>query len=105
MRVVPFKVTQIARETRELPSWGSNTEIHTTEPLVPEPSAFEIKLVIEKIKSHKLPDTEQIPAELIKAGDSWGNLRERDHLGDPGVDGRIILRLIFRKWDVGVWTG
>jgi len=33
------------------------------------------------------------------------NLRERDHLGDPGVDGRIILRLIFRKWDVGVWTG
>ena len=23
----------------------------------------------------------------------------------PGVDGRIILRWIFRKWDVGVWTG
>jgi len=33
------------------------------------------------------------------------NLRERDHLGDPGVDGRIILTWIFRKWDVGVWTG
>jgi hypothetical protein len=31
-------------------------------------------------------------------------LRERDHLGDPGVDGRIILRWIFRKWDVGIWT-
>jgi hypothetical protein len=26
-------------------------------------------------------------------------------LVDPGVDGRIILRRIFRKWDVGVWTG
>jgi len=35
----------------------------------------------------------------------WGNLRERDHSGDPGVDGSIILRWIFRKWDVGVWTG
>jgi len=35
----------------------------------------------------------------------WGNLRERDYLGDPGVGGRIILRWIFRKWDVGVWTG
>jgi hypothetical protein len=34
-----------------------------------------------------------------------GNLKERDHLGGPGVDGRIILRWIFRKWDVGVWIG
>jgi hypothetical protein len=35
----------------------------------------------------------------------WGNPRERDHWVDPGVDGRIILGWIFRKWDVGVWTG
>ena len=34
-----------------------------------------------------------------------GNLRERNHLENPGIDGRIILRGIFRKWDVGVWTG
>ena len=32
----------------------------------------------------------------------WGNLRERDHWGDPDADGRIILRWIFRKWE-GVW--
>jgi hypothetical protein len=35
----------------------------------------------------------------------WENLRERDRWGDPGVDGRIILRSIFRKWDVEIWTG
>jgi len=34
-------------------------------------------------------------------GPWWGNLRERDHLEDPDVDGRIKLRWIFRKWDVG----
>jgi len=31
----------------------------------------------------------------------WRNLKERDHLGDPGIDERIILTWIFRKWDVG----
>jgi len=31
----------------------------------------------------------------------WGNLWERDHLEEPGVDWRIILRWIFTKWDVG----
>ena len=34
-----------------------------------------------------------------------GNMRERDHLGDPDVDGRIILGWSFRKWDVEIWTG
>jgi hypothetical protein len=33
------------------------------------------------------------------------NLRERGHWGDPGVDGRIILRWIFRKWNIVVWIG
>jgi hypothetical protein len=31
-------------------------------------------------------------------------MSKRDHWGDPGVDGRIILRWILMKWDVGVWT-
>ena len=31
----------------------------------------------------------------------WGNPKERHHWGDPDVDGRIILRWIFRKWDGG----
>jgi len=43
-------------------------ELDTAEPLVPEPSAFEIELPIEKLISHKSPGINQIPAELIKAG-------------------------------------
>jgi len=35
----------------------------------------------------------------------WGNRRERDHWGDLGVDGWIILGWISRRWDVGMWTG
>jgi hypothetical protein len=35
----------------------------------------------------------------------WGTLRERDHLGDPGLDGTLIFIWMFRKWDVEVWIG
>jgi hypothetical protein len=40
--------------------------------------------------------------ERCFSGFGWGNLRETDHLGDPGVDGRIILRWLFRKWEGGM---
>ena len=43
-------------------------EIHTAEPLVPEPSAGEVELAIDKLKRHKSPGIDEIPAELIKAG-------------------------------------
>ena len=38
-------------------------------------------------------------------GSWWGNRRERDHWGDLGVNGWIILGWIFRRWGVGIWTG
>ena len=34
-----------------------------------------------------------------------GNLRKTDHWGDPAIDGKIILRSIFSKLDVGLWIG
>jgi len=43
-------------------------EIHTAEPLVHEPSASKVEQAIDKLKSHKSPGIDQIPAELIKAG-------------------------------------
>jgi hypothetical protein len=34
----------------------------------------------------------------VKTGFGWGNLWEENHMEDPGVDGRVILNLIFKKW-------
>jgi hypothetical protein len=41
---------------------------HTDEPLVPETSLVEVEIAIGKLKSYRSPGTDQIPAELIKAG-------------------------------------
>jgi hypothetical protein len=35
----------------------------------------------------------------------FGGETRRDHFEDPGLDGSIILRGIFRKWKIGAWTG
>ena len=45
------------------------TEVHTAELPVPEPGVFEFEMAVEKLKRHKSPCIDQIPAELIKAGD------------------------------------
>jgi len=43
-------------------------EVHTAELQVPEPSAAEFELAIDKLKSHKSAAFDQIPSEMIKAG-------------------------------------
>jgi hypothetical protein len=43
-------------------------EIHTTEPLVPDPSLSEVEIATGKLKRYKSPGSDQIPAELIQAG-------------------------------------
>jgi len=41
----------------------------------------------------------------VHTGILSGDIRERDHLEDPDVDGRIILSSVLKKWDTETWTG
>ncbi|PNF38673.1 hypothetical protein B7P43_G01198 [Cryptotermes secundus] len=49
-------------------SAARQTEIHTAEPLIPDPSPLEVESAIAKLKRYKSPGSDQIPAELIRAG-------------------------------------
>jgi len=64
--------------------------------------------IVRVIKSRRM----RWERHVARMGERWGVYRvlvEKPEgqrpFGDPGVDGRIILRWIFRKWDVGTWTG
>jgi hypothetical protein len=50
----------------------SQTEILTLEPLAPEPSAFEVEMITEKLRRHKSTYIYQIPAELIEVIEEVG---------------------------------
>jgi len=47
--------------------FNDEIEIHTADPLVPEPSAFQVEMAIEKLEIHRSPGTNQILAGLMKA--------------------------------------
>jgi hypothetical protein len=61
-------------------------EIHTAEPLVPDPSPFEVEIAIAKLKKYKSPGSDEIPAELVQVG------------------GGILLRQIPEKVDIVIST-
>ena len=65
---------------------------------------FRINLYILLFKVDKV-NVARMGEERGCIGSWWGNRRERDHWGDLGVDGWIILGWICRRWDVGIWTG
>ena len=58
--------------------------------------------IVRVIKSRRMRWTGHVARMEDRRGIWWGNLRDRDNLGDPGVDGRMILRWIFREWDGSV---
>jgi hypothetical protein len=64
--------------------------------------------IIRVIKSRRMRwsgHVARMGTREVHAGFWLGNLREGDHLGDLDIDGRVILKLIFKQWDEGVdWT-
>jgi hypothetical protein len=69
---------------------------------------FSLPNIVRVVKSRKM----RWAGHVARMGEDrclhrllWGSLRERNYWGDPDVDGRIILRWIFRKWEGVVWTG
>jgi hypothetical protein len=58
----------------------------------------------DRIRSEICRECSTDVSREVHRGYWCGNLRERDHLEDIGVDRRIILRWIIRKWDMAVWT-
>jgi hypothetical protein len=94
-RIFGHKRVEVTGEWRKL----HNEELHD---LYSSPT---IVRVIKSIRMRWVVHVARMGRGEACTGFWWLNMRERDHLVGPGVDRRIILRLIFRKWDVGVWIG
>jgi len=94
-RIFGPKRDEVTREWRKLHNEEQNNLCSTSK-------------LVRVIKSRRMIWAEHVALLGEKRGAYrllWENVRERDHLGDPGIDGRMILRRIFRKWNGSPWTG
>jgi hypothetical protein len=78
--------------------------------LITEVSLYFLPNIVPVIKPRRMRWAGHVARKdrEVCTGFWWGNLRKRDNWRDPGVDVRITLRWIFRKWDVGYgldWAG
>jgi hypothetical protein len=82
------------------------TETHTSEPLVPEPSSLEFEIAIAKLKKYKSPGSDQIRAELIPAGGEtlWSEMHKlinsvlnKEELADQWPESIVVP--IYKKVD------
>jgi len=64
--------------------------------------------IVRVIKSRRMRwagHVARMGEERVCIGSCWGNRKEEDHWGGLGLDGRLILERISRRWDAGIWTG
>ena len=90
------------------PKWDEATEewrkLHNEE----LSDLYSLPNIVQVVKSRRMRwagHVARMGEGRVCTGFWWGNRMERDHWGDPDVDGRIILRWICRKWEGEVATG
>jgi len=103
-RLTPFENRLLRRifEPKRFEETGEWRKLHNEELHDPITQFFSV----DKIENKEMGGhVARMKGAETYAAFCWGKFREREHLVDSGLNGGVILRWMFRKWDVGVWTG